>query len=111
MEKEILIFKLVTNEDVLAILENETTNPDLYHLVNPVMVSIMRGNDGMPQLGFAPFPLHGSREQPSSKMQKTFLLEKRQVVYSYVPDKEIIENYNNMFSGLILPKSQQILMG
>ena len=109
MTTEIKVFKLINNEEVVAELDNQKTqSTDYYHLINPVQLSLMRGVDGQPQMGFMPFPLHGPREQPSVKMHKEFSMEKRHVLYSYEPDPEIADEYKKIFNGFILPKSQII---
>lgn len=97
----ILAFKLITNEEVLA---EVTEKGDLYELKNPVGIAIVRGPDGKPNVGFAPFPLHAEQ-----KTGFTVDIHKSVVVYSYVPAEDFINNYNQIFgSGIVLPNKQII---
>jgi hypothetical protein len=67
---------------------------------------VVRGQDGHPNVGFAPFPMHAEQSKDS-----TIDIEKRNVVYSYVPAEDFITNYNQIFgAGIILP-NKQILKG
>jgi hypothetical protein len=96
-------FKLINGEEVLAEVENESEFD--YHIVNPVGIAVMRGQDGRPNVGFAPFPIH-AEQKSGSKMT----LAKMNVVYEYVPAEDFISNYNSIFgSGIVLPKKDLIL--
>ena len=102
---KILAFKLITNEELLA--EVETESEPEFILCNPVGIAVVRGKDGQPNVGFAPFPLH-SEQKPDS----TIAISKKNVVYSYVPAEDFISNYNQIFgTGIILPGQQQIITG
>jgi hypothetical protein len=101
---DIIVLKLTSNEEVLAEIESQSDTQ--YVLKNPVGVAIVRGKDGQPSVGFAPFPLHA--EQKSNAI---IAIDKSHVVYSYVPAEDFISNYNQIFgSGIVLP-SQQIITG
>lgn len=102
----ILAFKLITNEEVLAEVESETETE--FVLCNPVGIAIVRGQVGQPpNVGFAPFPLHAEQKSGS-----TLAISKKNVVYSYVPAEDFISNYNQIFgTGIILPGQQQIITG
>jgi len=98
----IKILKLITGEEVLGEIENETEHP--YRIKNPVGVSIVRQPSGQPGVGFTPFPLHA----PQSK-NSTIDLPPTSVVYSYEPAQDFIDNYNQIFgSGIVLPNKQLI---
>jgi len=97
----ILAIKLVTGEDVLG--EETLGNSDVT-LKNPVGVSIVRGQNGQPNVGFSPFPLHGEQ-----KKDRIVGFQKTHIVYSYTPSEDFITNYNQIFgSGIILPTKQLI---
>ena len=101
----ILALKLVTGEEVLG--EIESQDETYYVLSNPVGISIVRGPDGQPSVGFTPFPLHAEQKKDS-----TLDLKKSHVLYSYVPAKEFITNYNQIFgSGIVLPPTKQLIVG
>lgn len=101
----ILALKLITNEEVLAEVESESETE--FVLCNPVGIAVVRGKDGMPNVGFAPFPLHAEQITNS-----TIAIAKKNVVYSYVPAEDFVSNYNQIFgSGIVLPKTQSIITG
>ena len=102
---KILALKLITNEDVLGEVEKE--NETHLTIKNPVGIAIVRGKDGMPNVGFSPFPMHVEQ-----KSGFTIDLDKRHIVYSYEPAEDFKTNYNQIFgSGIILPKQQSIITG
>ena len=101
----IRVLKLINNEDVLA--EVETESETEYVILNPVGIAIVRGKDGQPNVGFAPWPIHAE-----SKSGQTFVIAKKNVLYSYVPAEDFVNNYNQIFgTGIILPKTQSIITG
>jgi len=100
---KILALKLVTHEEVLGEIESESETE--FVLVNPVGITVVRGKDGMPSVGFSPFPLHSEQKTGS-----TIVLAKKHVVYSYVPAEDFVNNYNQIFgSGIVLPSKQLIV--
>jgi hypothetical protein len=102
---DIQILKLVTGEEVLS--EIESQDESCYVLVNPVGIAVVRGKDGQPSVGLAPFPLHAEQ-----KTGATIDIPKKSVVYSYVPAEDFINNYNQIFgSGIVVPPTKQIITG
>ena len=100
----ILIFKLTTGEEVLGEMVNDTLGDFYYSIKNPVAVAVVRGKDGQPNVGFAPFPLHAEQKKDSS-----IDIPREHVVYSYTPAEDFINNYNQIFgSGIVLPSKQLI---
>jgi len=100
---KILALKLVTHEEVLGEIESESETE--FVLVNPVGITVVRGKDGMPSVGFSPFPLHSEQKTGS-----TIVLAKKHIVYSYVPAEDFVNNYNQIFgSGIVLPSKQLIV--
>jgi len=105
--KQLRIFKLINGEDVLAQLENQEGSN--FTLLNPVGITIVRGPNGQPSVGFSPFPIHAEQEQPSVKMHKTIDIPKSSVVYSYDPAQDFKNNYDQLFgAGIVLPNKQII---
>jgi hypothetical protein len=99
---DIQILKLVTGEEVLSEIESQSETE--YVLSNPVGIAVVRGKDGQPSVGLAPFPLHAEQ-----KTGTTIAIPKKSVVYSYVPAEDFINNYNQIFgSGIVLPNKQII---
>lgn len=102
---KILTLKLVTGEEVLGEIESESETE--FVLVNAVGIAVIRGKDGQPNVGFAPFPIHAEQ-----KTGATVALNKKNVVYSYVPAQDFINNYNSIFgSGLVVPPTKSLITG
>jgi hypothetical protein len=102
---KILALKLVTGEDVLGEVESESETELV--LTNPVGIAVVRGPDGKPSVGFAPFPIHAQQ-----KTDATVALAKKNIVYSYTPAEDFITNYNSIFgSGIVLPPTKQLITG
>lgn len=100
---DIRVLKLITGEEVLGEIVSDSA---VIRVKNPVGIAVVRDKSGMPNVGFAPFPLHAE-----SKSGLTVDFERQNVVYSYVPAEDFIRNYDQIFgSGIILPK-QQIVTG
>ena len=102
---DIKVLKLITMEEVLSEIESEDETH--YVLINPVGIAVVRGKDGQPNVGLAPFPLHGEQ-----KTDATIAIPKRSVVYSYIPSEDFVNNYKQIFgSGIVVPPQKQIITG
>jgi hypothetical protein len=102
---KILAFKLITGEDVLGEVESESETE--FVLENPVGIAVVRGKDGNPNIGFTPFPIHAEQ-----KSGATIAISKKNVVYSYVPAQDFVDNYNQIFgSGIIVPPQKSLITG
>ena len=102
---KILAFKLITGEDVLGEVESESETE--FVLENPVGIAVVRGKDGTPSIGFSPFPIHAEQ-----KSGVTIAMSKKNVVYSYVPAQDFVDNYNQIFgSGIIVPPQKSLITG
>lgn len=96
------VFKLLTGEDVLGELLSDSQT--VYTIKNPVGIAVVRGQNGQPNVGLSPFPLHADQKKDS-----TIDIPKSSVVYSYVPAEDFLANYNQIFgSGIVLPSKQLI---
>jgi hypothetical protein len=102
----IQVLKLTNNEEVLG--ESELSISGKYYTIkNPVGISIVRGKDGQPNIGFSPFPLHAEQTKDS-----TIDIPSTSVVYCYKPAQDFIDNYNQVFGlGIVLPKQKEIILG
>jgi hypothetical protein len=102
---DIKIFKLITGEEVLGEVESKDETEIV--VINPVGVAVVRGKDGQPNVGFAPFPLHAEQ-----KTDATVCFSKKNIVYSYTPAEDFINNYKQIFgSGIVVPPQKQIITG
>ena len=98
----IKVFKLRNNEDVMG--EIDSIDDDDIILKNPVGIAVVRGQNGQPSVGFAPFPLHAEQ-----KTGATVAISKKNIVYSYEPAEDFKNNYNQIFgSGIVVPNKQII---
>ena len=102
---DIKILKLITGEEILGEIFKDGTED--IKLKNPVGIAVVRGQDGMPNVGFTPFPLHA---EPKSGEVVAF--KREHVVYSYVPAEDFRRNYDSIFGlGLVLPGDKKIITG
>jgi hypothetical protein len=102
---KVITLKLVTGEEVLGEIESESETE--FVLVNAVGIAVVRGKDGQPNVGFAPFPIHAEQ-----KTGATVALNKKSVVYSYVPAEDFVNNYNQIFgSGIVIPPTKTLITG
>ena len=100
---DIIIIKLITGEEVMGELESETE----YVLINPVGITIVRGQGGQPNIGLTPFPLHAEQ-----KTGTTFEISKEYVVYTYEPSEEFKTNYKQIFgTGIVTPPEKKLILG
>ena len=103
---EIIALKLVTGEEILGEVPplEEYASETYIRIRNPVGISIVRGQDGRPNVGFSPFPLHSE-----DKTGKTIDIRLAHVVYSYDPAEDFKSNYDQIFgSGIVLPNKTLI---
>ena len=100
---DIVVLKLITGEEILA--ELVVMNGDDRTVVrNPVSIAIVRGSNGQPNVGFAPFPLHAEQKKDSN-----FFFKNSSIAYTYTPAEDFINNYNQVFgSGIVVPSKQLI---
>ena len=102
----IMAHKLSTGEEVLGETEIDDLSDEI-KITNPVGIAIVRGNDGKPNVGFSPFPLH-AEQKPNS----TIVFHRKNVVYSYIPADDFVQNYNQIFSsGIIVPPKKNLILG
>lgn len=103
MAATIRIIKLITGEEILAEVKSEFTNP--LNIKNPVRIIVMPNkiDPKTPNIGFAPWAEFSD--------DKEFVLDKSHVVAIMTPINEFVNQYNSMFGGLVVPKSNLILPG
>lgn len=101
----IQILKLITGEEVLGEIESQSETETV--LCNPVGIAIIRGQNGQPNVGFSPFPLHAAEQK-----NRTIAFQNKHVIYSYVPAEDFVNNYKQVFgSGIVLPPTKQLITG
>lgn len=98
---KLLVLKLTNNEEILGEVTETGTG---YLILNPIGIAVVRGQDGKPNIGFAPWPVYSAE-----KKDRTIDIDRASVLYSYEPAQDFIDNYNQMFgAGIILPNKQLI---
>lgn len=105
---DIIALKLVTGEEVLGeLMDTVTDNKEKFRIKNPVGITIVRGANGQPNVGFSPFPLHAEE-----KSDRTIDIDSQHVVYSYDPAEDFKSNYDQIFGvGLVLPPTKSLITG
>lgn len=106
VDKNILGLKLVTGEDIVAKVGQTSGNQ--YILSNPVLLRMMPSQiDGAPpQVGFVPFPMLAQQKKDS-----VTIIDDLHVVYTYVPDEQIVTQYDSIFGSGIITAKNQIITG
>ena len=103
--ENLLVLKLTNNEEILGEVTLTGTG---YSILNPIGIAVMRGQDGKPNIGFAPWPVYADTE----KKNRTIDIDRASVLYCYEPAKDFEDNYNQIFgAGIILPPTKQLITG
>lgn len=101
---KIMAIKLVTGEEIIGM--TTIHNGDRLSVSKAVTLRMFPSQiaGGQPSMGFQPFPTFASMKQPNE-----LILEPLHVVYSYVPDEELVQEYQRMYNEGT--SSQQIITG
>lgn len=95
---DIKLLRLTTGEEVVAELISETEST--YELANPIVM--VPGRDG--NVGFAPWcPL-------AAEEVKTLTIRAAVVVYVTLPNSQVVENYEQIFSPIITPSNKGLIL-
>ena len=101
----LLVIKLKNNEEIMGEITETGT---VYQILNPIGIAVMRGSDGKPNIGFAPWPVYADTEKKNRKVD----IDRASVLYSYEPAEDFVNNYNQIFgAGIILPPTKQLITG
>lgn len=100
MATNVKILRLVNGQEVVAELLNEDETG--IRIKNPVMVMVIpnRADPNNPNIGLAPWANFSD--------DKEFVLNKSTVIAIMSPIKDFLNEYNRMFSGLVLPSSPSL---
>ncbi len=101
MAANIKILKLISREDILGEILDESDST--IRIKNPVRVIVMpsKTSPQNPQVAYAPWAEFSE--------QKEFTIHKAHIIVSMDPMTDFINNYNQMFGGVILPTSKLIV--
>ena len=102
--QNVKILKLITGDELLGEVIDYHID-DTILLKNPVRIVVMpnKMDPKTPNIGFAPWA--------DFSEDKTFTIDKSHVLATMNPIKEFLNQYNNMFGGLVVPSSNLILPG
>lgn len=97
------IIKLITGEELLG--EILPSSEAICKVKNPVRIVVMPNkiDPKTPNIGFAPWAEFSD--------DKEFELDKSHVLAIMTPINEFVNQYNTMFGGLVVPKSNLIIPG
>ena len=104
MAANLKLIRLISGEELLAEILSETTTD--VTLKNAVRVVIMPSKTSAttPTVGFAPWAEFSD--------EKEFTIHKAHVIVTMKPVEEFINQYNNMFGGIVsVPTSKLIIPG
>lgn len=103
MASNIKIVKLINGEELLGEILPSTDT--ICKIRNPVRIVVMPNklDPKTPNVGFAPWAEFSN--------DREFVIDKRHVLAIITPIKEFVNQYNSMFSGLVVPTSNLILPG
>jgi hypothetical protein len=90
----IKIIKLLTGEELIGDIEDRGLS---YSVKNAVLIALVpsRTNPQQPSIGLAPWMPYAENEP--------IMISKQCIVYEAKPVKEMINNYNSIFGGIITP--------
>lgn len=102
MADNIHILKLATGEEILAEIISNVKGGDIT-VKNPVRIVVIPNklDPKTPNVGFAPWMEFAE--------ERTITIDSSHVVTKAAPMKEFIEQYNLMFSNLVVPQNKLIL--
>jgi hypothetical protein len=97
------IIKLITGEELLG--EILPSSEVICKVKNPVRIVVMPNkiDPKTPNIGFAPWAEFSD--------DKEFILDKTHILTIMTPINEFVNQYNSMFGGLVVPKSNLIIPG
>lgn len=98
MAVNLKILRLVTGEEIMGEITNETDTK--VTLKNPVRVIVVpnKADPNNPSVGFAPFMQWSD--------DKELTLNLNHVITTVSPITEFVNQYNGMFGGLVVPNSK-----
>jgi hypothetical protein len=101
MAANIRLIKMISGEDLIAEVVVQTGNEII--IKNPVRVVVMpsKANPQTPTVGFAPWAEFSE--------EKEFTIHKAHVIVTMKPVQEFVNQYNSMFSGILLPEKKIIV--
>jgi hypothetical protein len=101
MEKKmnLRLIRLLSGEDVVGDL---TVQDEDYRIENPVVLGLMMGQNGKPNLQMQPMLIFSE--------QKVVTLKANHVLYDVTVAPEIKNKYNEIYgSGIVVPPQQKII--
>ena len=104
MVKNIKILKLITGQDLIAeVLPNVADGANVVKIKNAIMIVVIpnRADPKTPNVGFGPWAEFSE--------EKEFTLDKSHILAIMTPIREFVNQYNSLFSGIVMPGSNRII--
>lgn len=103
MSQNIKLIKLINGQDIVAEIVSE--NLGKITIKNPIAVMVVpsRTDPKTPSVGFAPWAEFSD--------DKTISINASVVIAVMTPIKEFINQYNNVFGGIVMPSSKLLIPG
>lgn len=105
MAKNIKILKLITGQDLLAeVLPNAGEHVEnVVKIKNAIMIVVIpnRADPKTPNVGFGPWAEFSE--------EKEFTLDKSHIIAIMTPIREFVNQYNSLFSGIVMPGSNRLV--
>lgn len=101
MAANIKLLKLINGQEIIGECVKE--QPESMTIKNPVRVIVVpsKTNPAAPTVAFAPWAEFAE--------QKEFTIHKAHIIVSMDPVADFINNYNQMFGGIVVPSSKLIV--
>jgi len=105
VKKDVRLFKLMTNEDVIAeVIEQNDFSITVKNCIQIMMMPAKTGGKKEVNFGFVPFPYYSQNTESSYIIMKQAL-----VFYTDNIESDFLEQYNQIFNPIITPSSKIIL--
>ena len=107
-EKEIVMFRVITGEDIIAEFHEETSDGGLVYK-NPIQLGVFpsQTKPGEQSYGFVPFPPY---KDPSKREDSYVKFNKNGIVFYPELDEHFLTEYKRIFSKIVTP-TQSIILG
>lgn len=105
MTKDVRLFKLMTNENVISEVVSE--KEDCIVIKNCIQLMMMPAKSGDKEInfGFAPFPYFSNDKESSYTLMKQSI-----VFFTNTIEEDFLEQYNQIFNQILTPSAKKIIL-
>lgn len=101
MAINVRILKLINGDELIAEVVNDTASEITIKNAVRIVVMPSKNDPRTPQIGLAPWAEFSE--------EKSFTIHKAHVITTMKPVQEFVNQYNGMFSGILLPEKTIII--